>query len=381
MYEIAQYGMMVADRVRTGAYLEALRRTITPGMTVVDLGCGTGIFALLACRFGAERVWAIEPSSAIQVARELAAANGYTDHITFLQARSTAVTLPDRADLIVFDLRGILPLYGTALTDLVDARQRMLAPGGILIPRRDVLYAALVEAGEKHRPIAADLQDRPWDLVMDPVIPYTTSSWYKAVLGAEHLLTDPQRWAELDYRSLTSPHLEGNIRWPVRKPGTAHGMLLWFDADLTDEVGFSCRPGGEETVYGQTFFPFPEPLPLEAGAIVECSLSARLVGSAYIWRWRTGLRPTGEEGDLTVTFDQSSFHSVPVTRERLARRSEAAVPDLDRDGRIDRDILVLIDGTRTLGEIADEIRRRYPEAFPTRSFALERVAALAGHGP
>lgn len=73
MHSIANYGAMIADRVRVSAYADALRRVITSDSVVIDLGTGTGIFALLACRFGARRVYAIEPSDAIQVAREIAA--------------------------------------------------------------------------------------------------------------------------------------------------------------------------------------------------------------------------------------------------------------------------------------------------------------------
>jgi type I protein arginine methyltransferase len=89
MYSIEDYGAMIADRVRMNSYHEALRRRVRPGDVVVDLGAGTGIFALLACRFGARRVYAIEPTDAILVAREIAAANGHAERIEFIQKLST----------------------------------------------------------------------------------------------------------------------------------------------------------------------------------------------------------------------------------------------------------------------------------------------------
>mgnify|MGYP001184895145 CR=1 FL=1 len=72
---------MIADRVRMDAYVRALRQAVVPGSVVIDIGTGTGIFAMLACQFGARRVYAIEPDDAIQVAREIAAANGFADRI------------------------------------------------------------------------------------------------------------------------------------------------------------------------------------------------------------------------------------------------------------------------------------------------------------
>jgi len=63
------------DRVRTGAYCQALALAVKPGDVVVDLGAGTGIFTLHACRLGARLVHAIEPNDVIQVAREVVHAN------------------------------------------------------------------------------------------------------------------------------------------------------------------------------------------------------------------------------------------------------------------------------------------------------------------
>jgi len=337
MYDIAHYVMMITDRTRTGAYREALRRTIEPGATVVDLGCGSGIFALLACQCGAGHVWAIDTSSAIQVARELARANGYEDRITFLQNRADEVNLPEPVDVLVHDLRGILPLLGTALPDIAAARQRFLKPAGHQIPRRDILHAALVEASDRELALAGGLRNNTWDLTLDPLVPYATSSWYRVVRESPDLQTEPLIWAEIDYRTLTGSDLDGSVTWQVGTPGTAHGLLVWFEADLAEGIGFSCHPRGPETIYGQTFFPFSAPLTLTAGSTVECTLSARLVGNDYVWRWQTGLRAPGTDGRYLQRFDQSSFHGVPITPADLARRRLARAPAVPRGGPSDAD--------------------------------------------
>ena len=67
MYSIENYGEMIADHIRIDAYVRALKAAIKPGSVVLDIGTGTGIFALLACRLGARRVFAIEPGAVIRV--------------------------------------------------------------------------------------------------------------------------------------------------------------------------------------------------------------------------------------------------------------------------------------------------------------------------
>ena len=56
MYSLHFYGEMIANAPRSEPYVEALRTTVTPDSVVLDLGCGPGLFALLAGSFGARRV-------------------------------------------------------------------------------------------------------------------------------------------------------------------------------------------------------------------------------------------------------------------------------------------------------------------------------------
>jgi hypothetical protein len=108
-YTLFEHGLRMADRVRMGAYTEAPRLARKPGSVVMDIGTGAGIFAPLACRLGARRVYAIEPHDVSHVARELAAANGDAGRIEFLPDVSTRVAVAERADVIIANVRGPLP--------------------------------------------------------------------------------------------------------------------------------------------------------------------------------------------------------------------------------------------------------------------------------
>src|SRR5215510_9070288 len=157
MYSLHFYGQMIADAPRMNAYAEALRHTVNRDSVVMDLGCGPGVFALLACKLGARRVYAVEPDNVIGLAREAAAANGFSDRIEFFEKLSTEITLPEPATIIISDLRGVLPLFEQNVASIIDAHERLLAPGGVLIPHRDVLWAAVVEAPEQYDEIVG-----PW---------------------------------------------------------------------------------------------------------------------------------------------------------------------------------------------------------------------------
>src|SRR5207247_9131381 len=118
----------------------ALHRGISPASIVLDIVAGTGICSLLACLYGARKVYAIEPSSAIGIAEESARSNGFGDRIACIQALSTEVELPEKVNVIVSDLRGVLQLFTQHLPSIIDARRRLLAPGGNLISNGNVMW-------------------------------------------------------------------------------------------------------------------------------------------------------------------------------------------------------------------------------------------------
>jgi protein arginine N-methyltransferase 1 len=377
MYSLSGHGRMMASSLRMDAYVQAVRNSVTPGSVVLDIGTGTGIFALLAAKFGARRVYAIEPSDAIQVARDMAVANGYADRIHFMQDLSTGVTLPERVDVIVSDLRGILPFFRHHIPSLVDARRRFLVPGGRLIPQRDTLWTAVVEAPDLYAEQVDSWDDQRYGLDMQAARRMVINTWWKGRVAPEQLLVEPQCWATLDYATVESPNMNAAVTWTASRAGTAHGLIVWFDATLAEGVGFSNAPGTSELVYGSAFFPWSHPVPLAAGDTVSVSMQATLVGKDYLWRWESSVSTQGHPVELKADFKQSTFFGAPLSLERLHKRAAGHVPALDEEGRIDRFILARIDGGTSLGEIARSLSAEFPERFATWDDALTHVGDLS----
>jgi len=377
MYSLDGYGSMVADRVRVDAYAEALRKTVRAGSVVVEIGTGPGIFAVLACQVGASRVYAIEPSEIIQVAREVAAANGYTDKIEFFEQFSHHVTLPTRAEVIVSDLRGVLPLLERHIPAIVDARRRFLAPGGTLIARKDTLWAAIAEAPKPY----GELVD-PWDhnafgQDLSPARRLIVNHVQKVSVDADRLLTVGRLWTTLDYNRVENPDVRGNLEWSVERAGTGHGLVVWFDADLADGIGFSNAPSVRETVYGSLFFPWPQPVPLVPCQSVAVNLEAKLIEEDYVWRWSTRIGPPDGSGVPVIHFEQSQLAGEVLSRAKLHRRAAAYVPDLSDEGRLRRRALELIDGSASLEHIARQLTTEFPRRFSKWEQALSYAGAVS----
>ena len=189
-------------------------------------------------------------SQAARLSLQAARANGFADRIECIQALSTEISLPEKPNVIVSDLHGVLPLFEQDLPSIIDARCRLLAPGGSLIPKRDILWAAVVETPQHYDPLIAPWRQECQELNMAAALQFSTNTWKRAVVRPEQLLTEPCRWATIHYATLESPDVSGEMTFRVSRPGTAHGFVVWFDAVLEDGIEFSNAPGQPEMIYG-----------------------------------------------------------------------------------------------------------------------------------
>ena len=364
---------MIADTVRMRAYTSALRAAVKPGDIVVDIGTGTGIFALLACQYGASRVYAIEPNDNIQIARKLARENGFQDRIEFIQDLSTRISLAEKADVIISDLRGLLPLLQRHIPVLADARKRLLKPGGILIPQRDSLHVCVVEAPELYKDFSDPWERNPYGLNLEIPRDVTVNTWSYGKVKAEQMLTRAQCWAELDYSRLEAPDVRGDVTQRFVRNGVAHGLLVWFDTQLLGEIGFSNAPDSQERaeVYGSGFFPFLHPVEVTPEDRAEIGLSAVLVNDEYTWRWDT--RILSGENTLKADYQQSTFYGTIFSPEHLRKRRPGYAPTLNAEGLIEHFIQGHMDGEHTLEAIGRKLLERFPDRFSSLQEAIERA--------
>jgi SAM-dependent methyltransferase len=376
MYSVNDYGKMLIDTPRIDAYVRALQKTVKPGSVVVDLGSGPGFFSLLSCKLGARRVYAIEPNDVIQIARDCAAFNGFSDQVEFIQDYSTNVNLPEQADVIVADLRGILPFFNKNLPSIQDARKRFLAPDGVLIPACDRLWAAMVQA-----PIYYTKLDAPWNsqqgISMKPARHFTMNSWSKKRFAASDLLCEPALWHTIDYYNATDSDVCSEISLTVTQEGTAHGIAVWFDSELSDGISISNAPGKEELIYGNAFFPLSESIELNIGDEVHLRIRADLIKDDYIWSWETQIYDGRAPDSLKAQFKQSSLFGTPLSPPQLKKRASSYKPLPSDEALITSFIVSQMDGIASLEQLAQKVADKFPHSFPGGIDALDTVAEVS----
>jgi len=314
MYSIFSYAAMIADKVRMTAFRKALAHAVKPGSVVLDVGAGQGIFSMIACELGAVRVYAIEPSDVVAVAKECARANGFAGRVQFFHEVSQKVELPEKVDVIVSDMRGVLPVFGKHFETIIDARNRFLKPGGRLIPQRDAISICLVNAQKEREQLLKGYSKEMAGFDFAPALNVATNEFWKVEAASEQMMSDARNLFKLDYATLRSPDLRGSVTLRASREGRVDGTLFWFETELQDGIGYSTGPMCPPTIYGQGVLPWPEPVNLLAGDTVDLGITVKQIGDDPFWRWQTKIM---REGKLFREMDQSLLPALMLSKDRL----------------------------------------------------------------
>ena len=368
----------LADAVRVSAFRQAIEEVVTPGDVVLDLGAGTGILGLVACRAGAKRVYAVDEGPIIGLAREIAWANGFQDRITHIKGLSTRVELPERVDVVLADQIGRFGLESGILEYFADARARFLKPDGVMIPGEIGLVVAPVECGELFGQV--DSWGRtPAGYDFRPALAIAANTGYPARFDPAHLLGAPARAISVRLSTASTTALSAEVVLVAERPGALHGIGGWFEAQLSPSVTLTNSPLAARPIFRrQVFFPIARPVALEEHDQIGVRL--RILPAAGVVSWtvdvRDGRAGRGPDPTSKGRFAHSTFQGMLLCKEDLERTDLQFVPRLSPWGEARRSVLELCDGRRALGDIEREVHRRHPAIFQSPAEAAAFVTEV-----
>jgi protein arginine N-methyltransferase 1 len=282
------HALMLGDQMRMKAYEAAIKTAVKPGDIVVDLGTGTGILARWACEAGARRVYGIECNAKIldRAGIELARF-GYGERFIGINALSYAVALPERADMILSEIIGNLGDNEDCARILGDARRRMLAPGGRMLPQQLATYLVPVSSMRLHRQVTDGVchsvsraqnistllgalgLNSPFDIYYDAILPRST------------YLSPPQPARRFDFdQDSHATDYTLSLRFTASAAGTLTGFKGYFVAELCDGIvldieGSDHGDGRYSDSWKHAYLPLRQPLAVNKGDVIEVTLSRR----------------------------------------------------------------------------------------------------------
>ncbi|MCB1024562.1 MAG: 50S ribosomal protein L11 methyltransferase [Acidobacteria bacterium] len=376
-YDFVGYCSMLTDERRVDAYVNALKKTINEDSIVLDLGAGTGIFSILACDYGAKKVYSVEVNPLIKLLNDVIEDRGYESRIEVIQEFSNKIELDEKANLLISDIHGGFPLFESSIETMIDARERLLTKDAIIFPKKETIYFAVSQAEEIYENNVKRYLKDFYGFSIPSAERLVFNRWFSAKSKTEKLLSDPGVFGEIDYRTITEPSFSQEFRFEIKEDGIAHGLRGWFENELVDGIGVSNSIDVEKTTYSSPFFPFEREVEVKAGDVVSALISARYEKGDYAWSWKTEFFEKGDPTKPITQFNQSVLASMFMEPSVVLKQSEYFVPKQNEAAEIDSLILNSIDGEAMNGDIADLLLEKYPKVYKSFESALNYVAAFS----
>ncbi|MDQ1315297.1 MAG: methyltransferase 25 protein, partial [Pseudomonadota bacterium] len=262
----------VADATRLDRYKTALAKAISADDTVADLGCGSGVLGLLCLRAGAGRVYAVDDSAMIDIARETFKRAGLGDRAACIRGKSSQLELPERVDAVVCDHVGYFGFDYRVVEFLEDARRRFLKPGGTLIPSKIRLQLAAA-GSQKCRELANGWLAASIPSEFHWLREYSVNTKHAINLVRDDVLCPPADLGVVDLYADNPEFFSWSAELRIERDGVMDGIAGWFECELADDVWMTNSPLAEEPIHRpQAFLPIGEAVQVKAGDIVKASI-------------------------------------------------------------------------------------------------------------
>lgn len=273
---------MIKDDVRTKTYMHSILRNrhLFEGKVVLDVGCGTGILSLFAAKAGARKVIGVDMSAIAEHAKEIVRANGFSDVVTIVRGKIEEVELPegiDKVDIIISEWMGYFLLYESMLDSVLYARDKWLAPGGMLFPDQATISLAAAEDAE-YRAEKIEWWDDVYGFDMSCIGRVALSEPLVDCVEASQLLSKDTPLVTLDLLTMTKEDaaFSAPFSLAIERDDFVHALVGSFDvvfraahAPLTLRTGPKTRP----THWKQTVFYLERPLVAHKGDLLKGTLA------------------------------------------------------------------------------------------------------------
>ena len=272
-------------------------------------------------------------------------------------------------------MRGVLPLSGRNVSSVAFAREHFLAPGGRMIPLRDEIFVAPVEAPRLYQRNVTSWLENRWELDLEPARRAACNEPWSASQGDMRVLASGRGVHQIEYGSEADGSFRSDVCFEASEEGTVHALALWFDAEVDQGIHFSTGPHADDTVYGRLLLPLDAPVRIGRGDRIELQLRADRVGEDYVWSWSTRVVPV--VGQAVIGLSQSTFLAQPLEADRLRRRAPAHTPGLSEQGQVAGLTLELMREGLSVQEIARRLAGSFPARFKSWQDALTPVSEFS----
>jgi type II protein arginine methyltransferase len=263
---------LVRDAARNAAYAAAIGRAVSAQTSVLEIGTGSGILAMMAARAGAKHVVTCETVPAIaEAAREIVALNGFADRVRVVAKKShdldPGADLGGLADVLISEIIGNTLVGEDALSATEHAVRVLLKPGAKVIPARGIIRVALAYDAKLH----LARMDTIDGFDLSPFNRLATNR-YGLQRGDARLtlMSTPADLFDFDFQSGGPFPAATAAKTLTSGGGRANGIAQWIALRMDESGWYENDPApGTSSAWAVIFWPLPAPRDCPRGTTIE----------------------------------------------------------------------------------------------------------------
>lgn len=315
LYDPVMYHAMTHDQDRNRAYRAAISQLVKDRV-VLDLGTGAdAILARICIDEGARRVYAIEKlDPSYEQARQLLARLNLDDRIILLRGESTEIELPEKVDVCVSELLGMIASSEGVIPILNDAR-RFLNDSGVMIPSRCTTRIAAMSL--------------PDDLASHPRFTELSGPYVRRIFETvghaldvrvcishfpeANVVSDTQVFEDLDFSRPIATELRSEITLTITRNARIDGFLLWLNLYTIEEELIDVLSGQYHwlPVFFPVFYPGTR---VDEGDVIRAVCLVGPSDSVATPDYRIQGTLIRKNGD-NISFDYQSLHKREIFKQ------------------------------------------------------------------
>jgi hypothetical protein len=208
---------------------------------------------------------------------------------------------------------------------VLDARQRLLKPGGAIIPQALEPSLCAVELPEWYKSRIECWEQPRMGFRCHSVRSIAVNRVASTRIDAASLLAAPQSFNVIPLSTVTSANIGAKFRFEIDRAGTLHALAGWVTVTMVDGISCSDSPLDTRSMpWDQLILPLESPVPVHIGDSVEVWLRNSGVNKDVVLLWDVWVRDA--QGVLRGQFHQSSFHGLLLAKDDLVTVEAGSIP-------------------------------------------------------
>jgi len=211
-------------------------------------------------------------SSIVDHAKKIVADNNLSDIVTIIRGKVEEISLPegvDKVDIIISEWMGYCLFYESMLDTVLYARDKWLAPGGLMFPDKATLYICGIE-DRQYKDDKINWWDDVYGFDMSSIRKVAITEPIVDTVDSNQVVTNSCLIKEIDIQTCTKEDIPftSPFHLQIKRNDYMQALVTYFNIEFTKchkRVGFSTAPEARYTHWKQTVFYLDEYLTCKKG--------------------------------------------------------------------------------------------------------------------